>query len=125
MVISAGGTPVTKLPLTLEVLPFATDPVPPDIELGMYTGIEPHWYQQPFAAGWRHHVSWRPWSDPRAEEKEIDGRRAEWERLQKAELKAEFGILSRYGFNTIYPWRSDDDLAGVTAGLEVILRSRK
>ena len=47
---------------------------------------------------------------------------AEAEQLQKARLKAEFGLLRRYGFNTLFQWREDKDMTPeVTEGLKVVL----
>lgn len=119
--ITAKGVAPVQVPLTLDVLPFKLDPVPADVELAMYTGIEGWWYQQPFTAGWRFHISWRTRAMTQAKT-EMDAQLAECEKLQKDLLKAEFGLLKRYGFNTLYQWRPDKDMTDeVTQGLKVVL----
>lgn len=119
--ITAKGVAPVQVPLTLDVLPLKLDPVPADVELAMYTGIEGWWYQQPFTAGWRFHISWRTRATAQAKT-EMDTQLAECEKLQKDLLKAEFGVLKRYGFNTLYQWRPDKDMTDeVTQGLEVVL----
>jgi hypothetical protein len=119
--ISVKGAAPLQVPLTLDILPFTLDPVPADVELAMYTGIEGWWYQQPFTSGWRFHISWRTRSSPE-KKVEMDAQLAECEKLQKAGLKAEFGLLRRYGFNTLYQWRPDKDMTPeLTEGLKVVL----
>ena len=52
----------------------------------------------------------------------MDAQLAEQAKLQKTGLKAEFDLLRRYGFNTIYQWRPDEDITPeLTAGLKVVL----
>jgi hypothetical protein len=118
--ISAKGAAPVQVPLTLDVLPFKLDAIPADVEVAMYTGIEGHWYQHPFTGGFRFHISWRPWSTPE-KKAEMDTQLAEQAKLQKAGLKAEFDLLRRYGFNTLYQWRPDADMTPeLTAGLKVV-----
>ena len=113
--ISAKGVPRRTVELKLDVLPFALDAVPADAELAMYMGADT-WYGVPFRPGWRFAYSWRS-STPEGKTA-MTALLAEYAKAEKQYVKAEFDLLRKYGFNTVYYYRPDKDeiVPGVTEG---------
>jgi len=100
------------------VLPFALDPVPADVELAMYMGADT-WYGVPFRPRWRYDYNWRPsTSEGKAA---MNAMFAEHAKAEKQYIKAEFDLLRKYGFNTLYYYRPNRDeiTPEVTAGFTV------
>jgi hypothetical protein len=117
--IRAKGTAAREVKLRLDVLPFTLDPVPRDVETTMYMGADAQWYGVPFRSGWRFAYSWRS-STPEGKAA-MNAQIAEYAKAEKQYVKAEFDLLRKYGFNTVYYFRPDKDevTPEVTAGFTV------